>query len=108
MGFMDGKFATNALLSVKGAVTAKSYNDGGPRPEEQKTDMLCKPWYVGNARRTTSRTTRTSPSTTRTATSSLKEKCFDIAPVDQSTRPDARLGEEVQAQHGLEAKETTT
>ena len=27
MGFMDGKFATNALLSVKGAITAKSYNN---------------------------------------------------------------------------------
>ena len=31
MGFLDGKFATNALLSIKGAITAKSYNIGGRR-----------------------------------------------------------------------------
>ena len=49
MGFMDAKFATTALLSVKGAVTAKSYNLAVRNLKDIKTDMLCKPWYVGNA-----------------------------------------------------------
>ena len=48
MGFMVGKFATAALLSVKGAVTAKSYNAAVRNLKNVKTDMLCKPWYVGN------------------------------------------------------------
>jgi branched-chain amino acid transport system substrate-binding protein len=48
MGFMDAKFSTNALLSIKGPVTAKSYNDAVRALKNQKTDMLCKPWYVGN------------------------------------------------------------
>jgi branched-chain amino acid transport system substrate-binding protein len=48
MGFMDGKFATNALMSIKGAITAKSYNAAVKALTNQKTDMLCKPWYVGN------------------------------------------------------------
>jgi branched-chain amino acid transport system substrate-binding protein len=48
MGFMDGKFATAALLSIKGAITAKSYNDAVRGLKNIKTDMLCKPWYVGN------------------------------------------------------------
>ena len=48
-GFLAGKFATAALLSIKGAVTAKSYNDAVRALKDQKTDMLCKPWYVGNA-----------------------------------------------------------
>ena len=48
MGFMDAKFATQALLSVKGAVTAKSYNTAVRGLKNVKTDMLCKPWYVGN------------------------------------------------------------
>jgi branched-chain amino acid transport system substrate-binding protein len=49
MGFMDAKFATTALLNVKGAVTAKSYNLAVRNLKDIKTDMLCEPWYVGNA-----------------------------------------------------------
>jgi len=48
MGYMDAKFATIALLSVKGAITAKSYNAAVKALVNQKTDMLCKPFYVGN------------------------------------------------------------
>ena len=47
MGFMDAKFATQALLSVKGAVTAASYNKAVRALKNVKTSMLCKPWYVG-------------------------------------------------------------
>jgi branched-chain amino acid transport system substrate-binding protein len=45
---MVGKFATAALMSVKGEVTAKSYNAAVRNLKNVKTDMLCKPWYVGN------------------------------------------------------------
>jgi len=48
MGFLDGKMATNALLSIKGAITAKSYNIAVKGLKNQKTDILCKPFYVGN------------------------------------------------------------
>jgi branched-chain amino acid transport system substrate-binding protein len=48
MGFMDAKFATQALLSVKGAVTAASYNKAVRALKNVKTSMLCTPWYVGN------------------------------------------------------------
>ena len=48
MGFLDGKFATHALLSIKGAITAKSYNAAVKALKNQKTDILCKPCYVGN------------------------------------------------------------
>jgi branched-chain amino acid transport system substrate-binding protein len=47
MGYLDGKFAVNALLSIKGAITAKSYNTAVRGLKNQKTDILCKPWYVG-------------------------------------------------------------
>jgi branched-chain amino acid transport system substrate-binding protein len=47
MGFLAGKFATNALLSIKGPVTAKSYNAAVVALKNQKSDMLCKPYYVG-------------------------------------------------------------
>jgi len=48
MGFLDGMFATHALLSIKGPVTAKSYNAAVLALKNQKTDILCKPFYVGN------------------------------------------------------------
>ena len=47
MGFMVGKFATQALMNVQGEVTAKSYNEAVRNLKNVKTDMLCKPWYVG-------------------------------------------------------------
>ena len=47
MGFMVGKFVTAALLSVKGPVTKASYNAAVQTLKNQKTDMLCKPWYFG-------------------------------------------------------------
>jgi branched-chain amino acid transport system substrate-binding protein len=47
-GYLDAKFATVALLSIKGAITAKSYNAAVKALVDQKTDMLCKPFYVGN------------------------------------------------------------
>jgi branched-chain amino acid transport system substrate-binding protein len=48
MGFMDAKFATQALMSVQGEVTAASYNKAVRALKNVKTSMLCKPWYVGN------------------------------------------------------------
>jgi branched-chain amino acid transport system substrate-binding protein len=47
MGFMVGKFVTAALLSIQGAVTKQSYNAAVQDLKNQKTDMLCKPWYFG-------------------------------------------------------------
>jgi branched-chain amino acid transport system substrate-binding protein len=47
MGFLAGKFATAALLSIKGPITAKSYNAAVINLKNQKTDILCRPYYVG-------------------------------------------------------------
>lgn len=83
MGFMDAKFATIALLNIKGAVTAKSYNNAVRALKNIKTDMLCKPWYVGNlAYHIPNNADITVDYKNGQVVS--KEKCFDIAPVDQS------------------------
>ena len=47
MGYMDAKFATTALLRIKGAITAAKYNRAVRALKNVKTDMLCKPWYAG-------------------------------------------------------------
>jgi branched-chain amino acid transport system substrate-binding protein len=47
MGFLVGKLATNALLSIKGPITFKSYNAAVVNLKNQKSDIWCKPWYFG-------------------------------------------------------------
>jgi branched-chain amino acid transport system substrate-binding protein len=47
MGFLVGKFVTAALLSISGPITRASYNKAVIGLKNQKTDMLCKPWYFG-------------------------------------------------------------
>jgi branched-chain amino acid transport system substrate-binding protein len=47
-GYLDAKEAVAALLSIKGAITPGSYNAAVKGLVDQKTDMLCKPFYVGN------------------------------------------------------------
>jgi branched-chain amino acid transport system substrate-binding protein len=81
MGFMDAKFATIALLNVSGVVTAKSYNNAVRALKNIKTDMLCKPWYVGNLAYHIPNNTDITVDYKAGAVV-LKEKCFDIAPVD--------------------------
>jgi branched-chain amino acid transport system substrate-binding protein len=82
MGFMAGKFATIALLNIKGPITAKSYNAAVRALKNVKSDILCKPWYVGN------NLPYHLPNNTditvdyKDGKVVLKEKCFDIAAVD--------------------------
>jgi branched-chain amino acid transport system substrate-binding protein len=83
MGYMDGKFATNALLSIKGAITAASYNAAVKALKNQKTDMLCKPWYVGNLAYHIPNNWDITVDY-KGGNVVVKEGCFAIAPVDKS------------------------
>jgi branched-chain amino acid transport system substrate-binding protein len=49
MGFLVGKFVTAALLNAKAPITKKSYNNAVRALKNQKSDILCRPWYFGNA-----------------------------------------------------------
>jgi branched-chain amino acid transport system substrate-binding protein len=83
MGYMDAKFATIALLRIKGPITAASYNKSVRTLKNVKTDILCKPWYVGNL-------AYHIPNNTDITVTYKKGKvvqvdpCFAIAPVDNS------------------------
>jgi branched-chain amino acid transport system substrate-binding protein len=82
MGFMDAKWATNALLSIKGAITAKSYNLAVRNLKNQKTDMVCKPFYVGNALPYHIPNNTDITVDYKNGVVVLKEKCFAIQAVD--------------------------
>ena len=83
MGFMDAKFATTALLSIKGPITAASYNRAARGLKNVQTDILCKPWYVGNALPYHIPNNTDITVDYKNGKVVLKEKCFDIAPVDK-------------------------
>jgi branched-chain amino acid transport system substrate-binding protein len=83
MGFMDAKFATTALRNIKGPITAKSYNLAARNLKNVHTDILCKPWYVGNALPYHIPNNTDITVDYKDGKVVLKEKCFDIAPVDK-------------------------
>jgi branched-chain amino acid transport system substrate-binding protein len=47
MGFVLGKFLTQALMTVKGPYTMKSVNAAIQGIKDYKTEMLCDPWTYG-------------------------------------------------------------
>jgi branched-chain amino acid transport system substrate-binding protein len=49
MGFLEARIATDALLSVKGDVTVESANKAIREVKDFETDILCSPWYYGDA-----------------------------------------------------------
>jgi branched-chain amino acid transport system substrate-binding protein len=81
MGFLEARIATQALLDVEGEFTAKSVNAAFKGVEGFKTDILCKPWYYGDAPlhipNNTDRTT-----TPQGGKMVEKEGCFAISDVD--------------------------
>jgi branched-chain amino acid transport system substrate-binding protein len=83
MGFLAGKFATAALLSIKGPITAVSYNRAVKALKNQKTDMLCKPFYVGNLPFHIPNNWDITADY-KGGNVVVKEKCFPIAPVDKA------------------------
>src|SRR2546423_4736236 len=81
MGFTEAAIATKALLGVQGDPTAKSVNAAFKDVKDFKTDILCKPWYYGDA------PLHIPNNTDRTVTPQgghmvQKEDCFPISDVD--------------------------
>ena len=47
MGFLLGKFSTQALETIKGPYTIQSVNTAFKNIKDQKTELLCQPWVYG-------------------------------------------------------------
>ena len=82
MGFLVGKFATQALLNVKGPITARSYNAAVRGLKNQKTDVLCQPWYVGPLAYHIPNNVNMGV-TYNNGKVVQSDKCFKVAPVDK-------------------------
>jgi branched-chain amino acid transport system substrate-binding protein len=81
MGFLLGKFSTQALETVKAPYTIKNVNAAFKAIKDQKTELLCQPWVYGpyplhipnNADFTTT------PENGKMVTA---QRCFDISSAD--------------------------
>jgi branched-chain amino acid transport system substrate-binding protein len=82
MGFLVGKFVTNALLSVSGTITKQSYNAAVLRLRNQKSDILCKPYYFWKLAYHIPNNADITVSYNNGKVVQV-EQCFDIAGVDQ-------------------------
>jgi branched-chain amino acid transport system substrate-binding protein len=92
MGFTQANIATEALLGIKGEYTVKSVNEAFKNVKNFKTDILCEPYYYGEAPlHIPNHTDRTT--TPRDGVMVEKEGCFDISNVD----PDIKRVEEIEA-----------
>jgi branched-chain amino acid transport system substrate-binding protein len=49
MGFIEARIATEALLGVEGEYNKESVNDAFLNVKNFETDILCNPWYYGDA-----------------------------------------------------------
>jgi branched-chain amino acid transport system substrate-binding protein len=83
MGYMDAKFATQALLAVKGTVTAAAYNAAVRNLKNVQTSMLCKPWYVGKNLAYHIPNNWDITVTYKGGAVVTEDKCFAIQPVDK-------------------------
>jgi len=81
MGFTEALIATEAMLGIEGEVNKKSVNDAFKNVKNFETDILCAPWYFGEAPihipNNVDRTT-----TPGGGVMVEKEDCFDISEAD--------------------------
>jgi branched-chain amino acid transport system substrate-binding protein len=85
MGFTEAQIAVEALKGISGEYTAKSVNEAFKNVKDFKTDILCKPWYYGDA------PLHIPNNTDRTVTPQggkmvQKEDCFPISDVDPAIK----------------------
>src|SRR5689334_5542720 len=85
MGFTAAQIAVSALKTISGDYTAKSVNQAFKNVKDFKTDILCKPWYYGDA------PLHIPNNTDRTVTPQggkmvQKEDCFPISDVDPAIK----------------------
>jgi branched-chain amino acid transport system substrate-binding protein len=94
MGFVQGDIATTALLTIKGdTYNIKNVNEAFKNVKNFKTDILCAPWYYGDAPLHIPNHIDLT-TTPRNGVMVQKEGCFKISDVD----PDIKRVEDIEQQ----------
>ena len=96
MGFVAGEIAYSALDSIEGDITKESVNEAIKNVKGFETDILCKPWYYGEAPLHIPNNTDWT-TTPKEGKMVIKEDCFPISDVD----PAIKQVREIEAEMGL-------
>jgi branched-chain amino acid transport system substrate-binding protein len=93
MGFTEALIATEAMLGIQGEITKQTVNDAFKNVRNFQTDILCSPWYFGEAPlHIPNNVDRTV--TPRGGVMVEKEGCFEISEAD----PDIAQVRQIEAQ----------
>jgi branched-chain amino acid transport system substrate-binding protein len=85
MGFTAGEITYEALSSIDGEYTQKSVNEAIKNVKGFETDILCKPWYYGDAPLHIPNNTDWT-TTPKNGKMVIKEECFGISDVDPAIK----------------------
>ena len=103
MGYLAGRFATEALLSIQGDITKESVNTAFKALENLPSDLLCKPWYYDST--VGSNVSNNTDITVAPQDGNMvkTEDCFEIAALDGPVPPNNPLTQirEKEAELGL-------
>ena len=96
MGFLLAKIAVDQMLKIDGEVTKESVNQAILDTKGYETDILCKPWYYGEAPMHIPNNTdwTTTPQEGRMV---IQEDCFEISADD----PDIARVREIEQEQGI-------
>ena len=101
MGYLAGRVATDALLSIEGEITKESVNEAFKSVKNFVSDIWCKAWYFDS---TTGFNVSNNTDLTvvpRDGTMVQTEECFDIAELPgQSAGGDPGRREGARPEHG--------
>ena len=82
MGYLAGRVATDALLSIKGDITKESVNAAFKAVKNFKSDIWCKPWYFDSTVGQNVSNNNDFTVVPMDKKMVLKEDCFPIAELD--------------------------
>jgi branched-chain amino acid transport system substrate-binding protein len=94
MGYLAGRVATDALLSIQGDITKESVNDAFKSVKNFTSDLWCKPWYFDS---TTGKNVSNNTDLTVTPQGDKmvqSEDCFDIAELATNPLAEIRAAEQ--------------
>ena len=94
MGYLAGRVATDALLSIEGDITVESVNAAFQGVKNFTSDLFCKPWYFDSTVGANVSNNTDFTVVPEDGKMVLFEDCFDIAELEQNPLAAIRAAEE--------------
>jgi branched-chain amino acid transport system substrate-binding protein len=94
MGYLAGRTATDALLSIEGEITVESVNAAFQGMKNFTSDLFCKPWYFDSTVGANVSNNTDFTVVPEDGKMVLFEDCFEIAELEQNPLAAIRAAEQ--------------